>query len=94
MNYFQTATAPPDIEAFIKQLLNILAEPIMERSVKELLWGYVDEVLNQTHQLSPDMVPTPIVSIFNASVILYIYIYTQMISFDRYLKFIFNAYFL
>jgi hypothetical protein len=74
MNYFQEATVQPDIKQFIQDILNAIAQPVMERSVKELLWGYEDEVLYQIQQLDPKMVPTTIVSVFNASVIIYTYI--------------------
>lgn len=75
MNYFQEATVRPDIKQLIEDILNVIAQPVMERSVKELLWGYEDEVLYQLQQLDPKMVPTTIVSVFNASVIIYIKIF-------------------
>jgi len=71
MNYFQTTSVPTDIKEFIEGMLHALAQPVMQRSVKELLWGYQDEVLTEIQKFSPAMVPTTIVSIFNQSVILY-----------------------
>jgi hypothetical protein len=72
LNYFQTTNVPADVKQFLEQVLTAVEEPVMQHSVKELLWGYRDEALYQIQQLSPAMVPTDIVSIFNASVILYI----------------------
>ena len=46
------------------------AQPVMTRSVYELLWGYDDSVLYNISQFKPDMIPSIVVSIFNASVIL------------------------
>lgn len=46
-------------------------EPIMTRSVYELLWGYDDATLFNISQFKPDMIPSIVVSIFNASVILF-----------------------
>jgi hypothetical protein len=70
MNYFQTQNVATDVKQFVGQLLGGLEHPTMTHTVKELLWGYQDDVLYQIQQLSPATVPSDIVSIFNASVIL------------------------
>jgi hypothetical protein len=72
MNYFQTQNVATDVKQFIEQLLGHLEHPTMTHTVKELLWGYQDEVLFQIQELSPTTVPSTIVSFFNASVILYL----------------------
>jgi hypothetical protein len=87
MNYFQTENVATDVKQFIEQLLTGLEHPTMTHTVKELLWGYQDEVLYQIQQLSPAAIPTTIVSIFNESVIRYLYIYqTSKIFHSRLVK--------
>ncbi len=68
MNYFQTTSVDPGIKELIKEVLNIVSHPVMQHSVKELLWGYRDEALYQLQQLDSRRVLSTIVSIFNESV--------------------------
>lgn len=63
MNYFQTSYVASDVKDYIIEIMNLVHEqPIVTRTVAELLWGYQDDALAQ-------LLPGTNVSIFNASVI-------------------------
>ena len=59
---------PNIVRRIVGELLSIQENPIMTRTVKELLWGYEDPLLRILKKDLPDLVPSDIVSVFNAAV--------------------------
>lgn len=76
---------PPIFQRIVGELLASKEQPIMQRSVKEYLWGYEDPLLHILKSEFPDIVSDDQVSVFYASVILYIYIFILQLNRVRFL---------
>ena len=69
MNYLQSENVPAFVRLAIEKVLGIFKEgPIMQRTVKEYLWGYQDPVLNSLKTALPSLVTDDQVSVFASAV--------------------------
>lgn len=74
MNYLQTEHVPTIFRRIVGELLSAQEKPLMQHTVKEFLWGYHDPLLGMLKSEFPDIIHDDQVSVFEASVILYIII--------------------
>lgn len=69
MNYLQSENVPAIVRLTIEKILGIFKEgPVMQRTVKEYLWGYQDPVLNSLKTALPLLVSNDQVSVFASAV--------------------------
>ncbi|CAF3534142.1 unnamed protein product [Adineta steineri] len=68
VNYLQMINIPSSIRTIIGLVLSSVEKPIMQRTVKEYLWGYEDPILNILKKQLPQLVSNDQVSVF-ASVV-------------------------
>ncbi len=75
MNFLQTEHVDPIFRRIVGELLSIQEKPYMQRTVKEFLWGYQDPLLKLLKGIFPKLISNDEVSVYYASVILYIYLF-------------------
>jgi len=79
VNFLQTEHVDPIFRRIVGELLSIQEKPYMQRTVKEFLWGYQDPLLKLLKGIFPKLISNDEVSVYYASVILYIYIYSYFL---------------
>ncbi|CAF3768756.1 unnamed protein product [Rotaria sp. Silwood1] len=68
INYLQTHNVPDLFRQIIGTILTIVEKPIMQRTIKEYLWGYEDPILSILKNRLPQLVMNDQISVF-ASVV-------------------------
>ncbi len=81
MNYLQKENVSSIVRRIVGGLLSAKEKPLMQRTVKEYLWGYHDPLLKLLKSEFPDIVTDDVVSAFYASVIFF-----YQINFNMQLK--------
>ncbi len=79
VNYLEIQNIPSAIRKIIGTLLSFIEKPIMQRTVKEYLWGYQDPILNILKTELPQLVSDDQVSVFGSVVRFFV-----MCSFFKY----------
>jgi len=71
VNYLQKENVSGIVRRIVGELLSVQEQPLMQRTVKEYLWGYHDPLLKFLKREFPDIVSDDEVSAFYASVIFF-----------------------
>jgi hypothetical protein len=81
VNYLQKENVSSIVRRIVGGLLSAKEKPLMQRTVKEYLWGYHDPLLKLLKSALPDIFTDDEVSAFYASVIFF-----YQINFNTQLK--------
>lgn len=69
MNFLRTEDVENQVRKIIGEILGSKDQPLMTRSIHEIIWNYEDPLLKFLDEAIPELVLNYMVSIFNASVI-------------------------
>lgn len=64
INYLQEKGVPDTIRFVLERLLSVTEKLIMQRTIREFLWGYEDPLLKTLKQLLPKLIRDDEISVF------------------------------